>query len=363
MTYPRSANEYAAAESAALSRHWSANAVYGGFGAALTAGGLTAMFVSLAAGVGVGDGVRWFLYAIAAAVVAIILGVIFGVPRERTGFVPGSGERYTSNSNLEQISDWLTKLLVGAGLVELTNLPDAADSLGAYLGDGMKIPNAAAFSLAAVSFGGGVGFVFGYLWTRLRMRLYLEASDRLAAEQSKARGIVENLRRQNAAHAETEAGRDLDRAAQSAVEARKAIGRGSIAPILWVDDTPQNNSALIAAMRSLDIEVTLARSTGEALELFDARSFGLIITDLGRAEGGTYNPSAGVDLIRAVRAKDAMVPIFVFGTHRAVGMQEDLLREGANLVTTRASVLLEEATRAVTTPRTKPLTVTAPAPK
>ena len=33
-----------------------------------------------------------------------------------------------ANTNMERISDWLTKILVGAGLVELKGLPRAIDS-------------------------------------------------------------------------------------------------------------------------------------------------------------------------------------------------------------------------------------------
>jgi DNA-binding NtrC family response regulator len=105
---------------------------------------------------------------------------------------------------------------------------------------------------------------------------------------------------------------------------------------------------MIESLRSLDIEVELARSTNEALEQLGRRNYGLIISDLGRREPQGYNPMAGIDMIRAVRELDASVPIFIFGTHRALGMKDDLLREGATLVTTRASVLFEEATRTVT---------------
>jgi hypothetical protein len=35
---------------------------------------------------------------------------------------------YRPNTNLEQISDWLTKILVGVGLVQLTQVPDAPRS-------------------------------------------------------------------------------------------------------------------------------------------------------------------------------------------------------------------------------------------
>jgi CheY-like chemotaxis protein len=324
--------------------------VYIAFGVTVLVGAAVAVLSSAFSGGKAADGLRLALYMLASSAVAVILGLIFGVPRARAEFVAGASERYASNSNLEQISDWLTKLLVGAGLVELGNVPGLASRLGAYLGAGISTPNASALSIASTVYGAGVGFITGYLWTRLRLRLFLEASDRLAAEVSKVQGIADNLRRQNEAHAKTERGSDISRAAESAVRAREAVGGGSIAPILWVDDVPQNNSAIVASLRSLDIEVDEVRSTAEALEALNRRSYGLIISDLGRQESDGYNPTAGVDLITAVRAIDISVPIFIFGTHRAVAMQRGLLDAGATLVTTRASVLFEEATKAVTVP-------------
>src|ERR1700743_738960 len=53
--------------------------------------------------------------------VGSVLGFLFGVPRLRTstGAQPPVGDRsqFTPNTNLEQISDWLTKIIVGATLV------------------------------------------------------------------------------------------------------------------------------------------------------------------------------------------------------------------------------------------------------
>src|ERR1700730_13401118 len=48
------------------------------------------------------------------------VGFLFGVPR--VGSTPASTR---INTNLEQISDWLTKILVGVGLTQLHKLPTA----------------------------------------------------------------------------------------------------------------------------------------------------------------------------------------------------------------------------------------------
>lgn len=74
------------------------------------------------------------------------------------------------NTNLEQISDWLTKILVGVGLVQLGSIIDSvsrlADYVGAPLGDAAAGP---AFALSVLVYFFVVGFLLAYLWTRLNL--------------------------------------------------------------------------------------------------------------------------------------------------------------------------------------------------
>ncbi len=37
------------------------------------------------------------------------------------------------NSNLVEVSDWLTKIIVGVGLIELKSLPGSARSMAAFI--------------------------------------------------------------------------------------------------------------------------------------------------------------------------------------------------------------------------------------
>jgi glucosamine-6-phosphate deaminase len=63
---------------------------------------------------------------------------LFGIPRSLAG--PEGAEdkaaagAYRPNTNLEQISDWLTKILVGVGLVQFTTLAQHAGDLVTFLG-------------------------------------------------------------------------------------------------------------------------------------------------------------------------------------------------------------------------------------
>lgn len=327
----------------------SSSALYLTSGGAVVLGGLIALVVSVGSGGGWGDGARWTMYMLAAAAVAVILGLIFGVPRARADFNAEATERYSSNSNLEQISDWLTKLLVGAGLVEIKSIPGWAADAGGYLGAGMAVPNAAAFSVAALVYGAGVGFTSAYLWTRLRLRFLLESSDRIAAEASRQRDqIVLALSRANAPSEEPESSTDLRKAAESAISSMKAADRKGISPILWVDDYPSNNTSIVEALASLSIRVDLALSTKEALERLRLRRYGLIISDLGRTEDGQENDTAGLDLIRAVRETDTVTPIFIYAGPRGTAMRAELEAAGATLVTARPSTVFEQAVEAVT---------------
>ena len=78
-------------------------------------------------GSGVPDGLGFIaiglLVGAAGFAVGGLVGFLFGVPRLRSGGADtgaGGGEpQVISNTNLEQLSDWLTKILVGVGLVQI----------------------------------------------------------------------------------------------------------------------------------------------------------------------------------------------------------------------------------------------------
>jgi len=68
------------------------------------------------------------------------------------------------NTNLVEISDWLTKIIVGVGLIELRRIPPQARRLALEVaGPSGDI----SFALAVVVYFPTLGFLFGYLSTRL----------------------------------------------------------------------------------------------------------------------------------------------------------------------------------------------------
>ena len=76
-----------------------------------------------------------------------------------------------ANTNLEQISDWLTKTIVGVSLVELSKLPPLLDKLARYVASGMSNAGtgATAAALVIIVCFLSLGFLISYLWTRMRL--------------------------------------------------------------------------------------------------------------------------------------------------------------------------------------------------
>jgi hypothetical protein len=78
----------------------------------------------------------------AATAFGSMLGFLFGVPKASG---PGDNDRrdsgdaqsYVPNTNLETISDWLTKVIVGAGLVQAREIAQWIDQIGQVAGNAM----------------------------------------------------------------------------------------------------------------------------------------------------------------------------------------------------------------------------------
>jgi tetratricopeptide (TPR) repeat protein len=87
------------------------------------------------------------------------------------------------NTNLEQISDWLTKILVGVGLTQLTELP----TLLRVLGESVTVANSVAVTIGLIVTFLICGFFAGYLLTRLFLAgAFQEAENWLSRQAEKA---------------------------------------------------------------------------------------------------------------------------------------------------------------------------------
>jgi hypothetical protein len=85
---------------------------------------------------------------------------------------------YHGNTNLEQISDWLCKILVGAGLTQITTFPPVLKRYALFFAPGLgNFSNSQVFSMGLLIFFTVSGFLVGYLWTRLHLGQALVAAD------------------------------------------------------------------------------------------------------------------------------------------------------------------------------------------
>ncbi|MFD5467823.1 hypothetical protein ACFWIQ_34175 [Kitasatospora sp. NPDC127059] len=113
----------------------------------------------------------------ASTVLGGALGFLFGVPRVKSGSGEPQGS-YAPNTNLEQVSDWLTKVLLGVGLTQLGSLGERLHQLGTALAPVLGGADAAApFAAALVLYFLVLGFLAGWLVTRLALPRVLTETD------------------------------------------------------------------------------------------------------------------------------------------------------------------------------------------
>jgi len=106
-----------------------------------------------------------------------LIGFLFGIPRPT---VIDESERsksgYIGNDNLLQVSDWITKIIVGLGLTQIHRMPKLLQENAAFIMKETGVSNQA-FIILLLLYYASLGFLFGYLWTRLYFIKMLHASD------------------------------------------------------------------------------------------------------------------------------------------------------------------------------------------
>lgn len=137
------------------------------------------------------------LLAFAASCSGALFGLLFGIPRvaqlqseevadaERKS--PSLGKFLAANNNLIQISDWLTKILVGATLTQLNRLPAALSAFGRHYGAELGGDSVAVFLLIGFS---ASGFLTGYLFTRMVLQHALHRADQVPLDDAKDKSNI-----------------------------------------------------------------------------------------------------------------------------------------------------------------------------
>lgn len=149
------------------------------------------------------------LWATASLTVGGAIGFLFGIPRTRmseasrsaeptaaagavaaTAGSGDSGYSFRPNTNLEEVSDWLTKIIVGLGLVNLKDADVVLDRIADNASKAMAAAGQAApySEASALVVGFSVlGFLGAYLYTRLFLQGALIRSDKAGLDEAARR--------------------------------------------------------------------------------------------------------------------------------------------------------------------------------
>ena len=302
------------------------------------------------------------LWAAASAAAGALTGFLFGIPRvlqsdqpvapdgedeedDSPGSQNGPGRaRYQVNTNLEQISDWLTKIIVGIGLVELRNVPGAVKDLAEYFAGDSPGTGLETIGAAIVVYFGVLGFLLGYLATRLYLAGAFSRADRLMNYGDFEMTGEQVSTQQNALLTDMlKSLSSMVRGGPAAVHRGDNAAADQISSVLWVDDNPSNNGVLIQNLRDQGLRVDLVRNTQTALNLLEKNAYDGIITDMGREEGGEFKLKAGIHLITQLKGLEAYrdIPVIVY-TSQQVEMRlgDEAASAGAAAVTSSPVELL-----------------------
>ncbi|MBI4312901.1 MAG: hypothetical protein HY681_14145 [Chloroflexi bacterium] len=247
-----------------------------------------------------------------------LLGFLFGIPRSPREEQPSSGPnagaanqtsgRYRGNTNLEDISDWLSKILLGIGFAQLGSLVAGFSTLGDFLEPALgDFSTSKLFGMTVVVYFTIGGFLYGFLWARLHFgRLLSQAEVEQKAEQ---RGKVEAL--------------DL---LDEVLRHPKLFGGKRI---LWVDDNADDVKRDREMLEThLGVTIRMVTTTDEAIkDAEDAKTkdqgYDLIISDMARP-GDTQ---AGYSLLDKV--KDKNIPYVIYSTSMQPEKEAEAIEKGA----------------------------------
>lgn len=147
-----------------------------------------------------------FMIFFASIIFGLLFGFLFGVPKAKGKKIlvdrplsenkeESVNSNYDTNTNLEDISDWLTKIIVGVGLTQLQNIDPALGKLSDYLSFSLGITyftdkniliSASGYIYTLLLYGSIAGFIFGYVCTRIYLPfLFFKFSEQMAINELK----------------------------------------------------------------------------------------------------------------------------------------------------------------------------------
>lgn len=105
-----------------------------------------------------------FFLAIAFSMLGALVGLLFGIPKSNNQINPESSIK--KNTNLEEVSDWLTKMIIGFGIAKISEIDDRVLTLVTTLNKiDPELPEIAI--LLVLIYFPVYGFISGWLATRI----------------------------------------------------------------------------------------------------------------------------------------------------------------------------------------------------
>ena len=341
------------------------------------------------------------LWSLGFCVSGMLLGFLFGIPRtlpsgtvnmappedrgngksratDDTSAAPGNADTNAAtssntlflgtptpmeiNSNLVEVSDWLTKIIVGVGLIELKSLPGSARSMAAFIA-----PSLATDTPTAMAVVGGImlffsvhGFLIGYLLTRIYLSIMIKRADSLVKNESVRLESGKEIEVTELSRLQQKSLDDMQEAVTQLLLAHPPDGGAVTALagmptaqkpaslVLWLDDHPRNNTLLVEQLERDNIKVDQAVSTRQALAMLQRRHYALLITDMARMENGRRIMDAGVRTVHEVRQAQPTLPIVVYCSKDTVASYgTEAEAAGARFITTSGTSLLATVNKLV----------------
>jgi CheY-like chemotaxis protein len=267
------------------------------------------------------------------------------------------------NSNLVEVSDWLTKIIVGVGLIELKSLPGSARSMAAFIA-----PSLATDTPTAMAVVGGImlffsvhGFLIGYLLTRIYLSIMIKRADSLVKNESVRLESGKEIEVTELSRLQQKSLDDMQEAVTQLLLAHPPDGGAAVTAlagvptaqkpaslVLWLDDHPRNNTLLVEQLERENIKVDQAVSTRQALAMLQQKHYALFITDMARVENGRRLKDAGVRAVREVRQTLPDLPIVVYCSKDTVASYgTEAQAAGARFITTSGTSLLASVNKLI----------------
>ena len=262
------------------------------------------------------------------------------------------------NSNLVEVSDWLTKIIVGVGLVELKHLPTAARGIADYIAPSLGLEAAVAAPVAGgiMLFYSALGFLIGYLLTRIYLAVIIKWADNQVKNLNVVRldsGI--EIEASELARLQQSTLADVQETVVNIVSAmpeKSGLAASPNAPvvlpavpgrILWMDGRPATNALLVEQLTRANVLVEQVLTSGAALDRLTkgTHAFDVVITDMAGFDNGKSVPDAGILLTRDILRLLPELPVLVYCTKKEAELHGvAAAASGARLVTTSGIQLI-----------------------